>query len=64
MLIIDTTKDEYEKEEPTAPISNTNEELLSMFQMSNQRSLSPENNSNRQPLLYVDVNMGIGRGGS
>ncbi len=33
-----------------------------MFQMSNQRSLSPENNSSRQPLLYVDVNMGIGRG--
>ena len=64
MLIIDTTKDEYEQEEPTAPISNTNEELLSMFQMSNQRSLSPENNSSRQPLLYVDVNMGIGRGGS
>jgi hypothetical protein len=35
MLIIDTTKDEYEQEEATAPISSTNEELLSMFQMSN-----------------------------
>ena len=33
--------------------------------MTNQGSLSPEKEaSQRQPLLYVDVNMGVGRDGS
>ncbi len=33
--------------------------------MTNQGSLSPDKgDSQRQPLLYVDVNMGVGRGGS